>query len=168
MRLIKTFIAVSLLLSSTAFADEGAAILSNQEGTVLVNQGEEFVTATQAQILMAGDRVMVMEGGAAEVVFNDGCVLPLESGSMAVVSELSTCAGSVAAVEQLGPSYAQAVGAPRPPRCDDNDDSNNQGCAADGRWAGGNRGAGWVFGAWTAGIAYALIENNYSINPVSP
>ena len=168
MRLIKTLIAASLLLSSAAFAEEGAATLSNQKGTVLVNQGEEFVTATEAQVLKAGDRVMVMEGGAAEVVFNDGCVLPLESGSMAVVSELSTCAGSVAAVEQIGPSYAQAIGATRPARCDDNDDTNDEGCAAAGRWAGGNRGAGWVFGVWTAGIAYALIENNYSLNPVSP
>ncbi len=168
MRLIKTVIATSLLLSSTAFAAEGAATLSNQQGTVLVNQGEEFITATEAQVLKAGDRVLVMEGGSAEVIFNDGCVLPLASGSMAVVSDLSTCAGSVAAVEQIGPSYAQAIGAPREARCDDNDDSNNEGCVVAGRWAGGNRGAGWVFGTWTAGIAYALIDNNYSIRPVSP
>ena len=181
MRLIKTLIAASLLLSSTAFAADGAATLSNQQGTVLVNQGEEFITATEAQVLKAGDRVLVMEGGSAEVIFNDGCVLPLASGSMAVVSDLSTCAGSVAAVEQIGPSHAQAIGAPRQDlcddqdisndagcdRCDDDDDNNNEGCPV-AYWTANNRGAGWVFGTWTAGIAYALIENNYSIRPVSP
>jgi hypothetical protein len=188
MRLIKTLLATSLLLSSGAFAAEAAqatAILGNQQGTVLVNQGEEFITATEAQALNAGDRVLVMDGAAAEITFADGCVLPLAAGSMAIVPEASTCAGSVAVVEQIGPSYAQAVGAPRDERCEDddqtNDDFDNDGdndcptaayLASGNNPAGygmvGNRGAGWVFGTWTAGIAWALIDNNYRIRPVSP
>lgn len=175
MRFTRTLIAASLLLSSAAFATSGTATLGNQQGTVLVNQGEEFVTASEAQPLKAGDRVMVMEGGAAEITFADGCVLPLASGSMALVPEASTCAGSVASVEQIGPTYAQAVGAPRDERCEDNDDSNNDfdndgndDCPAPAYLAGNNRGAGWVYGAWAAGIAWALIEGDYSIRPVSP
>ncbi|MCX7034406.1 MAG: hypothetical protein NT046_10610 [Arenimonas sp.] len=194
MRLTRTLIAASLLLSTAAFAADGTATLVNQQGTVLVNQGEEFVTATQAQALKAGDRVMVMEGGTAQISFADGCVLPLASGSMAVVPETSTCAGAIANVEQIGPSYAQAVGAPvRDLRCEDDDTSNNDfdndggddcceindnnsslytdgaaDCPAPAYVAGNNRGAGWVFGAWTAGIAWALIDGNYSIRPVSP
>jgi hypothetical protein len=182
MRFTKTILAASLLLSSTAFAAEGAATLSNQQGTVLVNQGEEFVTATEAQALKAGDRVMVMEGGSAQVTFGNGCVLPLAAGSMVVVSDGSDCAGSVAAVQQIGPTYAQAVGAPRDERCDDEDETNNDfdndgtddcpvAAYVDGSatgWTANNRGAGWIFGTWTAGIAYALIEGDYSINPVSP
>jgi hypothetical protein len=183
MRLIKTMLATSLLLSCPAFAADAVqatTVLGNQQGTVLVNQGEEFITATQAQALNAGDRVMVMEGGSAEITFADGCVLPLASGSMAVVPETSTCAGSVAAIEQIGPTYAQAVGTPRDERCDDNDDTNDDfdydglnDCPVAAYLTGstgavGNRGAGWVFGAWTAGIAWALIEGDYSIRPVSP
>ncbi len=202
MRFTKTILAASLLLSSTAFAAEGAATLSNQQGTVLVNQGEEFVTATEAQALKAGDRVMVMEGGSAQVTFSDGCVLPLTAGSMFVVSDGSDCAGSLAAVQKIGPTYAQAIGAPRNERCNDSDLSNNDfdgdgvddcrcededetnndfdndgtddcpvAAYVDGSatgWTANNRGAGWIFGAWTAGIAYALIEGDYSINPVSP
>lgn len=113
---ITCLIAASLLAGSTFAAETeaakvAAATLNNQQGTVLVNQGEEFVTAADAHSLMAGDRVMVMEGGAAEVVFTDGCVLPLASGSLLQVPAVSTCAGAVASVESIGPSYAQAVGA---------------------------------------------------------
>jgi hypothetical protein len=53
---------------------------------------------------------MVMEGGAAQISFADGCVLPLAAGSLAVVPEQSTCAGGQAALRRIGPSYAQAVG----------------------------------------------------------
>jgi hypothetical protein len=98
------------LLSAGAFAAEPVATLTSQEGTVLVNQGEEFVTASDAQSLQPGDRVMVMEGGAAQISFGDGCVLPLVAGSLAVVPDQSTCAGGQASVRRIGPSYAQAVG----------------------------------------------------------
>lgn len=106
-------------LATTAFAAEEAAPVSatitGQEGTVLVNQGEQFVTASDAQALIAGNRVMVMEGGSAEITFADGCVLPLASGSLLEVPAVSTCASKVASVQRIGPSYAQAVG-------DSNDD----------------------------------------------
>lgn len=101
---------VAALFAGTAFAGDPVGSLSTQEGTVLVNQGEEFVTASEAQALNPGDRVMVMEGGSAAVTFADGCVMPLEAGSMVVVPAQSTCAGGVASTQQVGASYAQAVG----------------------------------------------------------
>lgn len=99
---------LSLLAAAPAFAAEPAATLSAQEGTVLVNQGDEFVTATEQQVLAAGDRVLVMEGGSAEITFADGCVLPLAEGSMLDVPALSTCAAAMARVQKIGPSYAEA------------------------------------------------------------
>ena len=171
---IATLIAASLFASSVCAADS-VATLNGQQGTVLVNQGEEFVTATEAQALVAGDRVMVMEGGSAVVTFADGCALALEAGSLLEVPAQSTCGGAVANVQNIGPSYAQAVGAPREPRCDDADDTNDEGCPATYAnnssttyAAGNNANAWWIFGGWTAGIAYALIEGDYSIYPPSP
>lgn len=169
---IATLVAASLLTTS-AFAADSVATLNGQQGTVLVNQGEEFVTAAEAQALVAGDRVMVMEGGSAVVTFADGCVLALEAGSLLEVPAASTCGGAVANVQNIGPSYAQAVGAPREARCDDADDTNDEGCPAaytnsSSTVAGNNANAWWIFGGWTAGIAYALIEGDYSIYPPSP
>lgn len=108
--MIRTALILSALFAAPAFAADSAATLSAQQGTVLVNQGDEFITATEAQPLLAGDRVMVMEGGSAEITFADGCVLPLASGSLLDVPAISTCAGAVANVQSIGPSYAQAVG----------------------------------------------------------
>lgn len=98
------------LFASAAVAAAPAATLSSQEGVVMVNQGQEFVTATDAQTLQPGDSIMVMEGGSAVLQFADGCQLPLESGSMVVVPAQSTCAGAIADVRRIGPSYAQVVG----------------------------------------------------------
>lgn len=151
--MIRNALILTALIAAPAFAAEPAASLSAQEGTVLVNQGEQFITATEAQVLNAGDRVMVMEGGAAEITFTDGCVLPLAAGSMVEVPALSTCAGNVANVQNIGPSYAQAVGS---------------------RSSNRNAAAPWVFGAWALGIAIALQEDESfdgtpgGVVPVSP
>ena len=106
---IATAIAATLLATS-ALAAEPVATLSAQEGTVLVNQGEEFATAAEGQALQAGDRVMLMEGASATLTFADGCTLPLASGSLLEVPAVSTCAGAVANVQKIGPTYAQAPG----------------------------------------------------------
>lgn len=150
MRTIRTAFAASLLLSFSALAADGTATLTSQEGSVLVNQGEQFITADDAQSLNVGDRVMVMEGGAAEITFADGCVLPLASGSMVEVPEASSCAGSVVQVERIGPSYAQAVGAPR------RNYDNRNGLAP------------WLFGGWALGIGLALAEDDKITYPNYP
>ena len=108
--MIRTALILSALIAAPAIAADSAASITAQQGTVLVNQGDEFVTATDAQALNPGDRVMVMEGGSAELTFTDGCVLPMEQGSMLEVPAISTCAGTVANVQSIGPSYAQALG----------------------------------------------------------
>lgn len=137
--MIRTVLIAAALVAAPAFAADSAATLSAQQGTVLVNQGDEFVTATESQALLAGDRVMVMEGGSAEITFADGCVLPLASGSLVDVPAVSTCAGAVANVQNVGPSYAQAVGS-----------------------AGSNRNAAapYVFGAWGIVIAAMIVEGD--------
>ena len=134
------------LLASTALASEPVATLGVQEGTVLVNQGEEFTTAAENQALQAGDRVMLMEGASAVLTFADGCALPLAAGSLVEVPAQSTCAGAVAKVQRIGPTYAQAVGSSAK---DDDDDTLVY----------------VVFGGAGALIVYGLTRDDYSIEP---
>ena len=141
---ISAFIAASLFAAS-AFAADSVATLSSQEGTVLVNQGEEFITANDNQSLKAGDRVMLMEGASAEITFADGCALPLVAGSLVDIPAVSPCAGGVANVQKMGPSYAQAPG---------------ERAVRDGRlmeWV--------VFGAAGAWIIVETTSDDYSITP---
>lgn len=105
-----SFVALASLLAAGSVSAAELATLSRVEGTALVNKGEEFVTAGDAQSLQPGDQVMIMEGGSAEIVFSDGCVLQVASGSLVVVPEKSTCAGAVARTHRVGAQYAQAVG----------------------------------------------------------
>ena len=146
-----SMLAAAFLMAGSAFANDSVATLSAQEGTVLVNQGEEFITAAEGQALQAGDRVMLMEGASATLTFADGCTLPLASGSLLEVPAVSTCAGAVANVQTIGPTYAQAPGSR----------------------ARNNNGAVMIFTGVTAVIVGDLMTNDFEqtpsvVVPVSP
>lgn len=102
---------IALTGAATASAATPAAVLASAEGQVLVNQGKEFVSATAGQALVAGDRVMVMQGATASLRFADGCLLPLTQSSLVVVQNLSSCAGGDVQIAELKPMSAQAAGA---------------------------------------------------------
>ncbi|HEX4854370.1 hypothetical protein [Arenimonas sp.] len=114
--MLRTTLVLCALSAAPVFAADAAATLSAQEGTVLVNQGDDFTTATEAQALAAGDRVLVMEGSRAELTFADGCLLPLAAGSLLDVPAVSPCAGGVAGVQRIGPSFAEAEEGEKPVR----------------------------------------------------
>lgn len=147
MKRLSVLIAASLL-AVPAFAAESVATLSSQEGTVLVNQGEEFATASDNQALKAGDRVMLMENATAELTFTDGCALPLVAGSMVEIPAVSPCAGGVAKTQNVGPTYAQAPGSSA------TDDDNTAEYL--------------IFGGALAYIVYEVIGDDYSITPPPP
>ena len=96
------------LLSATAVAAPSVATLGRTEGVVLVNQGKQFVSASAGQLLVAGDRVLVLQGGQANLRFSDGCVLPVASGSLLTVPAKSTCAGGIANITRVAAQTAQA------------------------------------------------------------
>lgn len=146
---LSTLVAATLLAGS-AFAADSVATLSAQEGTVLVNQGEEFVTATDAQALAAGDRVMVMEGASATVTYADGCALPLIAGTLVELPAQSPCNGAVVSVQQVGPTMAQAPG-------DDNK-----------RYTATHKSSGVTFAVFGTAFALTLAQvagDDYSIEP---
>jgi len=84
-------------------------MLTGIEGSVLVNQGERFVTVREPTALVSGDRVLLMSGASAGLVWADGCEMPLVAESMLSIAEQSPCVGTTAEVTQLGPMVAQAV-----------------------------------------------------------
>lgn len=100
----------ALLATGSVIAAPSSAVLLDANGSVLVNQGKQFVSAKSGQLLTVGDRVMVMEGANASVRYADGCMLKLTAGSLVTVSSQSTCVAGQASVAQVAPMYAQAVG----------------------------------------------------------
>ena len=66
--------------ASAGHATEKIALASLGEvsGKVLINQGKGFVAARPGMELRAGDRVIALDGAAAQVVYKDGCVTRLK------------------------------------------------------------------------------------------
>jgi len=76
--------------------DATVAQLGAVKGSVMIQQGGAFVKATQGSVLRAGDRIVAMEGGAAQLQYADGCAVGVGSTAMATVGAASPCsAGAV-------------------------------------------------------------------------
>ena len=72
--LLVTAAAVGLLLAVSATAAEGDARLRVDQGTIMLSQGGEFtVVAGDNNPLDQGDRIMVTDGAAATVLYDEGC-----------------------------------------------------------------------------------------------
>jgi hypothetical protein len=68
-----------------------AATLGAIQGNVLVNRGGGYETVRGAMNLKPGDTVMAQAGGSAQIVYPDGCVVPVEVGAVVAVGEASPC-----------------------------------------------------------------------------
>ena len=97
------------MLSASAYADS-VATLGNISGDVKINQGAEFVQAQPGLAVNAGDRIMVIEGGATSITFSDGCKMDISGGSLVTVPATSTCKGGQATNQQIAPANSDAVG----------------------------------------------------------
>lgn len=84
--------------------------LRQMEGSVLVNQGELFRSATEGMSLQVGDRVMVMEGGAMVLVYPDGCRSDFKDNQIITIESVSPCEGGTAQYQAMGPLYAEPMG----------------------------------------------------------
>ena len=84
MRIVKiSSLAAVVTVATSAMAL--AATLQAISGSVLVNQGAGFKPATGPTQLQVGDRVMTRAGGSAEIVYDDGCRVPVQAGSVATI-----------------------------------------------------------------------------------
>lgn len=96
-RFTALFIAGSLALSTaaTASAQDTAATLRVDQGTIMTSQGGEFANAQTGQALVPGSRLMVTEQSAATVTYDKGCTRTYTAPGVYVIEANCTKAGAV-------------------------------------------------------------------------
>ncbi len=115
---MKNYKTNAYLLLSLSFAvcspgwatEENSAQLKSLQGTVMVNRGAGYVQAASGMALHGGDRILVLAGGHASIVYNPACVVELKANSMASVLQADDCGARQQQIRQLGPYYAAAIG----------------------------------------------------------
>ena len=91
-------IAIAMAAATSAIAADKETVLNNLQMPVMVNQGSSYVEATDSMFLYAGDRVMVLEGGSAQLNYANGCVQVLGGNEVAQIdSSGNTCNNMAAA-----------------------------------------------------------------------
>ena len=99
-RAISSVICGAMLFTSSAWS----ATLEPGQGGLLVNQGQGFQPVNSRIDANVGDSVMVGPGGSATLVYDDGCTVDVQPGSVTTIAPLSPCAaGSNAAIADFGP-----------------------------------------------------------------
>jgi hypothetical protein len=73
-------------------SDAGAAMLTAVQGDVQIDSGHGFTPAAGAMALETGHKVQIGKGGAAQLIFSDGCVFPPAEGVTMAIGAQSPCA----------------------------------------------------------------------------
>ena len=98
-----TIVAVALLTAASASAQEATpapapastsevATVKSTNGKVLLNRATAYDPAAKDQRLIDGDRLVVLEGGAITVRFDDGCEQTIDNPSIYTVPATPPCA----------------------------------------------------------------------------
>lgn len=85
---------LAMLLSTTSWA----ATIEPGQGGLSINQGQGFQPVNSRIDANVGDSVMVAPGGAATVVYDDGCKVDVQPDAVTTIAPISPCASG---------SYAQ-------------------------------------------------------------
>jgi hypothetical protein len=85
------FIATSALAFSFV-ASAQAASLTSIQGGVRTNSGSGFHNVVGDTQVAPGTSVMVAPGGSADILYSDGCRIPVRPGAVQVVAPVSPCA----------------------------------------------------------------------------
>jgi hypothetical protein len=91
---MRTRLAIVLLAASPLLAsgeDESVASLTEIAGHVLLSTGSSIASATGPVRLVPGMRVLTTPASSAEVVFDDGCRVPVGPDERYVVEKESPC-----------------------------------------------------------------------------
>ena len=145
----------ALAVAGSAMAADKETVLSSMEGQVMVNQGSAYVEAAESMLLYPGDRLMVMQGGSAQVQFANGCVQTLGANEIATVGTADSC------------STLQAAGT--------HNQVGSSGSSGGGSGSSGRTPADWVGIAGIAGMGGYIVykatddnDNDREPPPASP
>lgn len=90
-----TIVAVALLSAASASAQQATtaevATVKSTNGRVLLNRATAYDPAAKDQRLVVGDRLVVLEGGAITVRFDDGCEQTIDDASIYTVPATPPC-----------------------------------------------------------------------------
>ncbi len=73
-------------VSGSAWAETAQTTLTKITSKVMVNQGEAYVPAEEGMVLNAGDQLMALESGSAQINFANGCVYQMNSNELFRIS----------------------------------------------------------------------------------
>jgi len=150
--------------SAPPAAEKGVAHVTSVNGRVMVNRAAGYMPAKAGQALQPGDRVVVLEGGSVQYVYDDGCVRKIESTSLATVEDIKVPAPCAAAEPQVAAAPAStAPVAPVSP-------SAGTGGAVEGGATGSSSRGWYAVGAALAIAApvVALASSNSTQTQLSP
>lgn len=135
-------IGCTILIASPSWA----ATVVPTTGDLSINQGQGFKPVRSGMNANVGDSLMVAPGGAATVVYEDGCKVNVQPGAVTTIAPLSPCASG---------SNAQNY----PWECHP-DQTHDCG------WTAGN----WAFWAlWLGGVGFIAYEiSQIHDQPASP
>jgi len=87
-------VAMTLALGGVASANQQEQIgqIEQVDGVAMISQGAEYRAAKAGMPLREMDTILIMEGGSAELVFDDGCKHTMEGPQMLSIGAESVCA----------------------------------------------------------------------------
>jgi hypothetical protein len=89
---MRTTLASIALIAGVAFSLPAlAATVESGKGQVLINRGGGFQPVAGGAQAGAGDAVMVSPNGSAQIVYSDGCSIPVVPGNVITVTAESPC-----------------------------------------------------------------------------
>ena len=104
--------------STASLAADTQTVLTSMQAPVMVNQGQAYIDAQDSMMLNAGDRLMVMQGGSAQIQFANGCVQNIRANEIMTVGTADSCmtaeaAGTYNQVGSTGGSGGGGGGGPQ-------------------------------------------------------
>jgi len=114
-RYITTSLAVCLVgYAAGARAMDPAAVVRQPQGKVFISQGSAMALAQDGMPLYAGNRVIAVSGGRAEVAYSDGCVVALPENSLLAVKGADQCRLGQAQVRATSSFQSARIGQAAP------------------------------------------------------
>lgn len=85
-------------------------MLRQPQGKVFISQGSAMALAQEGMPLYAGNRVITISGGRAEIAYADGCVVALPENSLLAVKGVNQCRLGQAQIRATGGFQSARIG----------------------------------------------------------